>query len=332
MARKPKQKLKLMRVRDILLENTDENHPMSVKEIISHLSDYGIEAERKSIYEDLAELEAYGMDIITVKGPSGGVFIGNRDFEIAELKVLADAVQSSRFISSAKSRILIDKLGRLTDKYSRAKLSRQVHIYDRVKTMNRTIYNTTDIIHNAISENRQIEFGYFNWNWKKEKVLRHNGKRYKVSPWLLIWNDENYYLAAYDSDAKQIRHYRVDKMEDVRLSPFFREGEDCFRESDTDMYSTGIFDMFSGEVTTVGFECREEKVGALIDRFGKDITILKNGDILTVYATVQISPRFFGWVMGFGNEIRIVSPEPVVKKMKEMIASIAGNYGINAVE
>lgn len=326
MPRRPHQKLKLMRIRDILLENTDENHPMSIKEIISRLSDYGIEAERKSVYEDLDELEFYGMDIITVKGPGGGVFVGNRDFEIAELKVLADAVQASRFISSAKSRALIRKLSGLCDKYSRAKLSRQVHIYDRVKTMNRTIYSTTDVIHNAICENRQIEFGYFNWNYKKEKVLRRNGEKYIVSPWLLIWNDENYYLAAYDSNAREMRHYRVDKMEKVELTNSPREGEECFKKSDMDMYSTGVFDMFTGETVTVGFECRENIVGALIDRFGKDITVNKSGDLLTVYASVQISPRFFGWVMGFGKELKIVSPQSAVEMMRNTASGIAELY------
>lgn len=326
MSRRPNQKLKLMRTRDILLENTDENHPMSVKEIISRLSAYGIEAERKSIYEDLDALETYGMDIITVKGPSGGVFIGNRDFEIAELKVLADAVQSSRFISSARSRSLIEKLGKLCDRYSRAKLTRQVHIYDRVKTMNRTIYNTTDVIHNAINENRQIEFGYFNWNYKKEKVLRRNGEKYVVSPWLLIWNDENYYLAAYDSAVGEMRHYRVDKMEKVALTENPREGEEVFKKSDTDMYSTGVFDMFSGKTVTVGFECSEKIVGALIDRFGKDITVVKKGDLLTVRASVQISPRFFGWVMGFGKELKIVSPQSIVDEMVKTVGEISSLY------
>lgn len=326
MPKKAKQKLKLIRIRDILLEHTDEEHPMSVKEIITHLEAYGIEAERKSIYEDIEELRTYGMDIITLKGHGGGVFVGSRDFEIAELKVLADAVQASRFISSAKSRALISKLAGLTDKYSRAKLSRQVHIYDRVKTMNKTIYNTTDVIHNAISENRQIEFGYFNWNKKKEKELRHGGKRYRVSPWLLIWNDENYYLAAFDSETKELRHYRIDKMEKVEMTDLPREGEEVFKNSDADMYSTGVFDMFSGKVTTVGFACRENLVGALIDRFGKDITILENADGLTVYAKVQISPRFFGWVMGFAGAIKIISPVEVVEEMKNMIDDIKRNY------
>lgn len=328
MSRRPNQKLKIMRIRDILLENTDEEHPMSVKEIISHLSDYGIDAERKSIYEDIAALEAYGMDIISVKGPSGGFFVGNREFETAELKVLADAVQSSRFISSAKSRVLIDKLGGLCDKYSRLRLKRQVHIYDRVKSMNRTVYNTTDIIHTAINENRQIEFVYFNWNSKKEKVLRHGGKIYRVSPWLLIWNDENYYLAAYDGIAEEIRHYRVDKMECVELTEFPREGEKSFKESDADMYSTGVFGMFSGETETVGFECEEKFVGALIDRFGKDITVLENGDKFNVYAKVQISPRFFGWIIGFEDKIKIITPNSVVEKMKETIRLLSKVYNV----
>ena len=309
MPKKAKQKLKLIRVRDILLEESDENHPIPVKHIIERLAEYGIEAERKSIYEDIEELQAYGMDIVSLRGNGAGYYVASRDFEIAELKVLADAVQASKFISTRKSMELLSKIGSLAGKYDRAKLSRQVHIYDRVKSMNKTIYYTTDEIHNAISSNKKITFKYFMWNSKKEKVWRHEGKVYKVSPWLLIWNDENYYLAAYDSETRQLRHYRVDKMEQVTVTDEDREGEDIFKSSDISMYSTGIFDMFSGERENVVLECNESLAGAIIDRFGKDTFIRQTGGgKFRAHVTVHLSPRFYSWVMGFGQDMKIVSP------------------------
>ncbi|MBQ7714911.1 MAG: WYL domain-containing protein [Clostridia bacterium] len=327
MPKKARQKLKLIRVRDILLENSDEDHPIGVPEIIRYLADYGIEAERKSIYEDIEELRSYGMDIEVSRGKGGGYFVASREFELPELKVLVDAVQASKFISAAKSRELIKKLSGMTSRYERSKLSRQVHITERVKSMNKSIYYTTDYIHTAISENRRITFCYFKYNSRKEKVFRHDGKSYEVSPWLLIWNDENYYLAAYDGESGKVKHFRVDKMERVALTDKTREGEEVFKESDVSLYSTGVFDMFGGKAETVALDCREEMAGAVIDRFGKDVTLTQGGDLdFRAYVRVQISPRFFGWVAGFGDKMKISSPDYAVEEFKKALNDIASLY------
>lgn len=327
MAKKAKQKLKLIRVRDILLENTDDAHPITVAEIIERLAEYGIDAERKSIYEDIEELRFYGMDIEVSHGKGGGYYVASREFELPELKVLVDAVQASKFISTGKSRELIKKLSSMTSRHERTKLSRQVHIFERVKSMNKSIYYTTDYIHTAISENRRISFSYFKMNSKKEKVYRHDGKRYEVSPWLLIWNDENYYLAAYDPNDKIIKHFRVDKMERVSIVDLPREGEGVFRESDISMYSTGVFDMFGGKTESVTLDCAEDMAGAVIDRFGSDVTLTQGGDLdFRAYVKVQISPRFFGWVMGFGDKMKISSPDYAVEEFKKMLSQISSLY------
>ncbi len=327
MAKSVGQKLKLLRIRDILLENTDSDHSITVAKIISRLSDYGISAERKSIYEDIEELRAYGMDIEVTRGRSGGYFVASRDFELPELKVLVDAVQASKFISTNKSRELIGKLSSMTSRYERTKLSRQVHIFERVKSMNKSVYYTTDYIHTAISENRRIAFSYFKFNGKKQKVYRHGGGRYEVSPWLLIWNDENYYLAAYDSEAGILKHFRVDKMERVEVLDKPREGEDIFKSSDISMYSTGVFDMFGGKTESVTLECTEDMAGAVIDRFGSDVTILEGGSLgVTAYVRVQISPRFFGWVAGFGDKMKISSPAHAVDEFKKTMTDILNLY------
>ena len=327
MAKQAKQKLKLIRVRDILLENTDSEHTISVARIISLLSEYGIDAERKSIYEDIEELRAYGMDIEMKKGSGGGYFVASREFELPELKVLVDAVQASRFITTAKSRTLINKLSALTSRYERSELSRQVHIAERIKSMNKSIYYTTDYIHRAINENRKITFRYFNYNSNKDRVARRGGKRYEVSPWLLIWNDENYYLAAYDSESGIIKHYRVDKMERVEISEEAREGEDAFKSSEMAMYPTGIFDMFGGKTENVVLDCAEEMAGAVIDRFGQDVALTHGGELdFRAHVKVQLSPRFYGWIMAFGNKMKISSPAYAVEDFKKMLCEITDMY------
>jgi len=267
------------------------------------------------------------MDIEVLRGYGGGYYVASRDFELPELKVLVDAVQASKFISTSKSRELIKKLSALTSRHERTKLSRQVHIYERVKSMNKSVYYTTDYIHTAISENRRIRFAYYKMNSKKEKVYRHEGKLYEVSPWLLIWNDENYYLAAYDSESGIIKHFRVDKMERVSVTDLPRDGEEVFKASDISMYSTGVFDMFGGKTESVTLECAEEMAGAVIDRFGKDVTIIPGGALdFKAYVKVQISPRFFGWVMGFGNKMKISSPASAVEEFKKTLSNISSLY------
>lgn len=326
MAKKAKQKLKLLRIRDALYELSDEDHVLSVSDIIAYLASYGIEAERKSIYEDIEELKAYGDDIITQRGKGGGYFIGSRKFEIPQLKLLADAVQASRFITQNKSRELIGAISSLAGKYDRARLSRQVHIPERVKSMNESIYYTVDDIHNAISENRRITFKYYDWNSKKEKVERHGGALYRVSPWYLIWDDENYYLAAYDSEAEKIKHYRVDKMKNLRITDERREGEEAAKAIDFDSFSSAMFGMFGGELQYVRLRCEEKFAGAVIDRFGKDIFINPCEGGFTADVKVSVSPRFFAWVMGFGSGMEIISPEPVVEEMRNMVKSIYALY------
>ncbi len=213
------QKFKLYRLAQIMLEMTDDEHYITMPEIIEALGKYEITADRKSIYNDLRDLEVLGIE---VKGESAGkgyhYHVVNRPFELAELKLLVDAIQSSKFITERKTNTLIKKLEKMISKYETMKLQRQVFVSGRIKTMNESIYYTVDAIHNAIAENRKIYFQYYQWNVKKEMELRHNGAVYHISPWGLSWDDENYYLIGYDSDAETIKHYRVDKMIHIEMS------------------------------------------------------------------------------------------------------------------
>ena len=242
------QKFKLYRLGQIMLENTDEDHYLTMPEIIAELEKYEITADRKSIYGDLRDLETLGLE---VEGKKEGNWyryhVVGRPFELPELKLLVDAIQSSKFITEKKSNVLIRKLEKQVSKYEAQKLQRQVFVSGRIKTMNESIYYTVDIIHTAISENRKIRFQYYQWNVKKEQELRHGGAWYHISPWGLSWDDENYYLVGFDSEAGRIKHYRVDKMLHVELSEERREGKGHFKKLDMADYAKKSSGMFGGK-------------------------------------------------------------------------------------
>lgn len=242
------QKFKLYRLAEIMLDRTDEDHYISMPEIMDALAEYNVTADRKSIYNDLRDLSVLGVE---VEGePIGNRYhyhVVNRTFELPELKLLVDAIQSSKFITEKKSNALIKKLETLGSRYDAQKLQRQVYVSGRIKTMNESIYYTVDAIHNAISENKKIKFQYFQWNVKKEMELRHNGAWYHISPWGLSWDDENYYLVGYDADAGMIKHYRVDKMLHIKMSDEAREGKEHFKKLDMADYAKKSFGMFGGK-------------------------------------------------------------------------------------
>ena len=225
MPRGTNQKFKLYRLAKIMLERTDDDHYITMPEIIDALGEYDITADRKSIYSDLRDLEVLGIEVEGEKvGNRFHYHVVSRTFELPELKLLVDAIQSSKFITESKTNALIKKLEQLVSKYEAMKLQRQVFVSGRIKTMNESIYYSVDAIHHAISENKKIRFQYFQWNVKKEMELRHNGAWYHISPWGLSWDDENYYLVGYDSDGGKIKHYRVDKMLHIQMTDEKREG------------------------------------------------------------------------------------------------------------
>ena len=231
MAKSANQKLKLLYIARLLMRKSDENHLISTAQIIEELSHYGISAERKSIYDDIEALIYFGLDIIQVKGRQGGYYLGERDFELPELKLLVDSVQSSKFITQDKTYDLIRKIENLASVYDGQLLQRQVYIQNRVKSMNESVYYAVDAISDAITQNNQITFKYFEFNIQKERVYKHNGQLYKVSPFALVWDNENYYMIAWDSAAENIKHYRVDKMYGVSMTAEKREGAEAFEKT-----------------------------------------------------------------------------------------------------
>lgn len=312
------QKFKLYRLAQIMLERTDDDHYITMPEIIAALGEYEITADRKSIYTDLKDLEVLGIE---VEGEPAGrgyhYHVVSRPFELPELKLLVDAIQSSKFITEKKTNTLIRKLEKLVSRYEAMKLQRQVYVSGRIKTMNESIYYTVDAIHNAISENKKIRFQYYQWNVKKEMELRREGAYYCVSPWGLSWDDENYYLVGYDSEAGEIRHYRVDKMLHIRMTEEAREGREHFRKLDMADYAKKSFGMFGGKEEKVKLLVDNSLAGVMIDRFGKDIIMVPGkGEHFTVNVTVHVSRQFLGWIFSLGEKVKILGPEEVARAMR----------------
>ena len=315
MARSANQKLKILYLMKIFLEKTDTDHSLTISEIIDELGKYGITAERKSLYDDIDNLRSYGMDIEVTRDTKVRYYVANRLFELPELKLLVDAVQASKFITAKKSGELIKKLESFSSTYEAMKLQRQVYVSNRIKAMNESIYYNVDFIHSAINDNKKITFKYYEWTPEKEKKLRHGGATYCVSPWALTWDDEYYYMIAYDSSASKIKHFRVDKMVSIGISDELREGAEVFRDFDMAIYSKQTFGMFGGELTTVLLECDNSLAGVIIDRFGRDVTIMPKGDKFLVSVRVMVSPTFISWALGFGGKLKILSPDFVVQRL-----------------
>lgn len=322
------QKLKILYLAKILLENTDANHDITLQEIIDKLSLCNVTAERKSLYDDIAQLDDFGIKIKkTQYGKTFHYQVINRDFEIAELKLLVDSVASAKFITEKKSNELIKKIERLASKQDASKLQRQVYVSGRVKAMNNDIMANVDAIHNAIAQNLKISFQYFQWNVKKEPELRKDGARYVISPWGLSWDDENYYLVGYDSEADMIKHYRVDKMLHIKVETKRREGRIKFREIDMAAYAKKMFNMFDGEEQNVEILCDNSLAGVMIDRFGKDVRMLKADDEhFKVVVKVAASSHFIHWIMALGEGAKIIGPESLVIEVQDEIKRLAEQY------
>ena len=322
------QKVKLIYIIKYLMENTDENHKVTMPDILKYLEGYDITAERKGIYNDIETIRELGIDVVGEKiGRNFFYYIASRDFEIAELKLLVDAIQSSKFITEKKSQELIKKLEGLVSIHEAKQLQRQVYVAGRAKTINEGIYYNIDALHNAISTNRKIQFQYFQWNVKKEMELRRNGEFYEVSPWALLWEDENYYLIAFDSFYNEIRHYRVDKMLKISCTEEVREGKEYFEKFNLAEYSKKNFGMFSGDEDMVKLQVHKDLVGVIIDRFGKDVMIVPmNEYYFRINVKVAVSPQFFGWIFGLGDKIKILGPKTIVKRMKEELGKVTTMY------
>ena len=317
--RSKNQKLKLLYLAKIMQEQTDDSHGLTMPQIIDELAKYDIEAQRKSVYDDLAALNDFGIEILKDQVGNRTYYkCGARDFELAELHIIIDAIASSKFITTSKSKELIEKLEHMASNYDAKLIDRDVYVSDRVKSMNESIFYAVDAIQYAIANNHQIKFQYYSWNVDGEMELRHDGAFYEISPWALLWDNENYYLVGYDKAADEFKHYRVDKMLHTEEISKKRIGKTKFDKLDKEVYTKRHFRMFGGEEETVTLLCKNEMANVIIDQFGRDVRIQKVDDEhFKVKVDVIVSDQFFGWITALGDKVLIESPIDVVDKMKE---------------
>lgn len=328
MAKKPNQKLKLLYIVKYFEHNTDEEHGITVDQLIEYLEANDVSAERKSIYKDFEELRTFGYDIVAEKKNKEWYYkLVSRRYEMAELKLLTDAVSASKFISETKTRDLIKKLESEASKYQASSLHRQVYVASGSKFDNKTILVTIDSIHEAINDNRSIEFHYYMFNENKELVEKHPGKVYSVSPIALLWDDENYYLVGYDNEAKKLKHFRVDKMGMLVISEAKRSDDYDYSKFNHSQYINRHFSMFSGNKKKVTISVEKSLIGVMVDRFGKDIMIVpESAGRVHFTVEVEVSPQFYGWLTGYGSMVKVTSPNDVVEEYKNYLKDILSAY------
>lgn len=303
---------------EYLYQETDESHPVSVQDILAYWKSKGIEAGRKSVYGDIAVLTEAGFDILCDKSTQNRYAIGNRLFELPELKLLANAVESSRFITEKKSAALIQKLGQLTSRDQADQLNRPIYMDGTAKPKNETIYYSVDAIQTAIQKHRQITFQYYEYTPKKEKILKHGGFRYRFSPYALIWDRDFYYAVGWSEKHGKLGQFRVDRMAGVEQTdePAVPQGD-----FDPAAYVQKVFGMYPDDLQTVELLCENSMMRSVVDRFGESVhTEPADGWHFRAIVEVAPSPPFFAWVFTFGGKIRITGPENVLDEMREMAA------------
>lgn len=325
MPRSYDQKLKLLYIRDYLERNSHEDHPVNARELIDMLwNDHQIRCERKTIYADIKALQEYGLDIVSSAGTDGGYYIASRNFELPELKLLIDAVQSSRYLTEQKSRELIEKLCNECSIHDAMLMKRTTKVTGRVKSMNESIYNNIDYIQEAISQNKQIGFRYFSWNIQRQRVYRD--KAYVASPYGVCHDNDNCYLVAWTAE-HGITHYRVDRMSHLKVLDDPRIPCQELTGKAFGDYVNRNFQMFAGEAVQVKLRFHNSLINVVIDRFGRDAMLIPDGpDHFTFTVTVAISPMFLSWVIGFGSNAKILWPESAVKACRDLCRQALDNY------
>lgn len=313
MAKTERTKEKLMTFLNILQRETDETHHLGMPELLTLMEQAEAKIERKSIYRYVEILQEQGWDILR---DNDGYYLASREFELAELKLLADAIQCSKFITEKKSYELIGKLEMLTSRHQAAELHRQLHLVGRTKTTNEQIYYNIDALYSAIRQNCEITFHYLEWHSDGKRYRKD--KEYRASPYGLCWDSENYYLVAHTEDRGKT-HYRVDKMAEIRLLDSPRQHPELYKDLNMAQYAKQVFGMYQGEPKNVRLSFPEELADSAVDKFGSDVMMIPQGDgTFTLSAPVAVSPVFFSWVFSFGGRVKILGPDDVARKYIEM--------------
>ena len=316
--------LRALYLAKILYEQTDEAHPLSTNQLIEALQDeFGISAHRVTIYEDMEQLRSFGLDIYTVKSTQNKYYLASRLFDLPELKLLIDAVESSKFITAKKSGELVEKIGRLGSRHSADALRRTLYAEGRIKPENEKIYYIVDAIHEAINNGKQIAFPYFQYTGRKQQKLKNGGAEYMCSPWTLVWNGDYYYLLGH-TEKHGVTPFRVDR---IAAAPRILEEDAVTQPVDFDITRVNtMFGMFIGEPQRVTLLCDNSVMDHIVDRFGEDTeTIPVDGRSFRATVPVTASKPFFGWIFGFDGKVRITAPAKVKREYEKMLQRAAEN-------
>ena len=325
MPKSDNQKLKIFYILDYLETHSNEKHPIRASELISMLDrNHNIRCDRKTVYSDVAALQDYGIDIVSVPGKNGGYYIASRNFELPELKLLIDAVQSSRYLTEKKSKELIEKLCSQCNEQDAKLMRRTVLVSGRVKSMNETIYYNVDAIQEAIAQNKQVAFRYFDWDFGGKRKYRE--KEYLASPYGLCQDHENCYLLAF-SERHGITSYRVDRMTDIHLTETARIPCPELTGKALHEHAKRLFQMFSGDAVDVKMRFHKSLLNVVIDRFGKDTMLIPDGEEWFNFTVkVAISPMFLSWIIGFGAKAKILHPQSVADQCKQLCLEAMSQY------
>ena len=325
MPKSDNQKLKIFYILDYLEAYSNEKNPVRASDLISMLDrQWGIRCDRKTVYSDIAALQQYGVDIVSIPGKNGGYYIASRNFELPELKLLIDAVQSSRYLTEKKSRELIEKLCSQCNEQDAKLMRRTVLVSGRVKSMNETIYYNVDAIQEAIAQNKQISFRYFDWDFGGKRKYRD--KEYLASPYGLCQDHENCYLLAFSS-RYGITSYRVDRMTDIQLTEEARIPCPELTGKALHDHANRLFQMYSGDALDVKMRFHRSLLNVVIDRFGKDTMLIPDGkDYFNFTVKVAISPMFLSWIIGFGAKAKILYPKSVADACKALCLEAMSQY------
>lgn len=326
MPKSDNQKPKILYIMDYLIQNSHEDHPIKAVELIDMLRNtYNIACDRKTVYSDIAALQEYGLDIVSIPGRNGGYFLASpRTFQLSELKLLIDAVLSSRYLTEKKSRELIEKLCNQCNEHDAALIKRNMLVSGRVKSMNETILINVDAIQEAIGKNQQITFRYFDWDLGGQR--RYREKEYLASPYGLCQDHENCYLLAY-SPRHGVTSYRVDRMTNIELTGNKRTPCPELTGKALHEHANRLFQMYSGDAVNVKLRFHRDLINVVVDRFGKDTMLIPDGpEHFNFTVSVAVSPMFLSWVVGFGSKAKVLYPPAVVEACKELCREALSQY------
>ena len=327
------QKLKLLYLAEIFERETDEKHGLTGPDLISKLAERGVDVERKTLYRDIDCLREFGYDIVKYQRSKPEWGLASRDFQDGELLLLADAVQSSKFLSKRKSEALVKSLGKLASKHLADDLRRRVHVEGRIKTQNESVFYNIDAIQRAMTAKRKISFRYFKHDEMKRRILQHDGELYLETPVQLVYMDDCYYVVVWNDKHEGFANYRVDRMLDIDVAEEEATKNDQIATFDVGKYQQRVFNMFNGDAVAVTLRVKSSAMSSVLDRFGKDLLVTKAADgVATACVTVMEAPTFYGWLTQFGEDVMIQGPDKIRDGYLDYLAGIADAYRLQTAQ